>query len=225
MSSSANPQAHDWRSKGVVTPVKNQGGCGSCWAFASTETMESHFAIATGKLVELAPQAYVNCVENKQKCCGSGGCEGATEELAFNSSAELGLPLETDLPYQGRDGSCTSYKAAAKNTGYVKLPVNDAGALETALATVGPVAITVAAGQWMMYGGGVFDGCSGDAGADLDHGVQAVGYTQDYWIVRNSWGSFWGEKGYIYLSRSVDNKTFTDKTPTDGVACKPYPKT
>merc|ERR1719409_453446 len=226
MSSSANPQAHDWRSKGVVTPVKNQGGCGSCWAFASTETMESHFAIATGKLVELAPQAYVNCVENKQKCGGSGGCEGATEELAFNTSAELGLPLETDLPYQGQDGKCTSYKAAAKNTGYVKLPVNDAVALETALATKGPVAITVAAGPWMMYGGGVFNGCYDfNGGAELDHGVQAVGYTQDYWIVRNSWGPGWGEKGYIYISRKGDNKTAVDNKPGDGVACEPVPKT
>jgi cathepsin L len=149
-------------------------------------------------------------------------------ELAFNMTVEKGLPLETDLPYKGRDAKCTSYKAAVKVTGYVKLPVNDADALETALATKGPISVTVAAGPWMLYGGGVFTGCSKSlfgSGSDLDHGVQAVGYTKDYWIVRNSWGPSWGKKGYILLSRSADAKTFTDKSPADGVACKPYPKT
>merc|ERR1712217_314475 len=77
----------------------------------------------------------------------------------------------------------------------------------------------VAAGAWQLYGGGLF----GDN--TLDHGVQAVGYTKDYWIVRNSWGKNWGEKGFIRVSRANDNKTFTDKSPADGVACKPFPKT
>eukprot|EP00929_Paragymnodinium_shiwhaense_P044515 TRINITY_DN22828_c0_g1_i1.p1 TRINITY_DN22828_c0_g1~~TRINITY_DN22828_c0_g1_i1.p1 ORF type:complete len:362 (+),score=85.66 TRINITY_DN22828_c0_g1_i1:84-1169(+) len=224
MAPAANPESIDWRTKGVVTAVKNQGGCGSCWAFAATETMESHLAIATGSLVELAPQAYVNCVQNLQKCGGTGGCEGATEELAFNTSKDLGLPLESDLPYEGQDGKCSTYKAAAKNQGYVKLPTNDAGALETALATKGPIAITVAANQWMLYGGGVFSGCTGKEGAILDHGVQAVGYTKDYWIVRNSWGPGWGEKGYIYISRAKDSETAEDTSPADGVACAPVPK-
>merc|ERR1719434_389329 len=97
--------------------------------------------------------------------------------------------------------------------------------METALATKGPLAITVAAEPWMLYGGGVFKGCTGTSGAALDHGVQAVGYTKDYWIVRNSWGAGWGEKGFIRVSRANDDKTFTDKSPADGVACKPYPKT
>merc|ERR1711948_5609 len=105
--------------------VKNQGGCGSCWAFAATETMESQYAIASGKLLELAPQAYVDCVKNPQSCGGTGGCEGATAELAYNTSKTLGLPLEADLPYQGMDGTC-----------------NDAKALETAVAAKGPIAIT-----------------------------------------------------------------------------------
>merc|ERR1719198_2131471 len=78
----------------------------------------------------------------------------------------------------------------------------------------------------MSYGGGVFSGCSRSAsGADLDHGVQLVGYSKDYWIVRNSWGPHWGEKGYIRISRASDQKTFVDKAPADGVACEPYPKT
>merc|ERR1711988_1089511 len=186
-----NPESVDWRKQGKVTPVKNQGGCGSCWAFSATETVESAYAIATGKLIELAPQTYVNCVENADQCGGTGGCEGATMELAFNLTAKTGIALESDMPYEGRDAACSSYKAAVKVGGYVKNPVNDAAALETAVATKGPQAITVAAEPWMSYGGGIFKGCSTGAsdGATLDHGVQLVGYSKDYWIVRNSWGS------------------------------------
>jgi cathepsin L len=226
-SSGANPDSVDWRTKNMVTPVKNQGGCGSCWAFSATETVESAYAMATGKLLTLAPQYYVNCVKNPNSCGGTGGCEGATMELAFNQSAIAGMPLESTLPYSGRDGQCGTYKAAVKVTGYVKNPVNDAAALETAVAQKGPMAITVAAEPWQMYGGGLFKGCSsGLFGSNtLDHGVQLVGYTKDYWIVRNSWGASWGEKGYIRVSRANDDKTFTDKSPADGVACKPYPKT
>jgi len=157
------------------------------------------------------------------KCGGTGGCEGATEELAFNMSETLGLPLESDLPYAGADGKCSPYKAAVKNSGFVKLPINDAKAFETALATKGPLAITAAAEPWMLYGGGIFSGCTGDEGADLDHGIQAVGYAQDYWIVRNSWGPGWGEEGYIRLSRANDDVTSVDKTPADGIACEPIP--
>ena len=214
------------RDKGAVTAVKNQGGCGSCWAFSATETVESHYMIATGKLIELAPQTYVNCVENPNECGGTGGCEGATMELAFNLTVSTGIALESDLPYQGSDEKCTAYTAAVKATGYVKNPENDAKALETALATKGPQSITVAAGSWQLYGGGIFTGCSKGLFGDntLDHGVQAVGYSSDYWIVRNSWGGSWGEKGFIRISRAADDQTFIDKKPADGVACKPLPK-
>lgn len=218
----ANPDAKDWRDDGVVTPVKNQGGCGSCWAFSATEVFESHYAIATGTTKEFAPQAFVNCVQNPQECGGTGGCEGATMELAFNLTTVMGMPLESDLPYKGRDQTCTSYTAAAKATGYVKIPENDPDALETAIATKGPVSVTVAA-NWGMYGGGVFSGGCRSSSCDLDHGVVAVGYSKDYWIVRNSWGSGWGEKGYIRLSRENDAVKYTDSRPADGVACKPYP--
>lgn len=221
-----NPDSIDWREKGAVTPVKNQGGCGSCWAFSATETMESAYQVASGKLLTLAPQTYVNCVKNPNTCGGTGGCEGATMELAFNLTVQTGIALESDIPYRGSDQTCKAYKAAVKCTGYVKNPTNDAAAFETALATM-PQAITVAAGAWQFYGGGLFKGCSSGLfkSNTLDHGVQAVGYTQDYWIVRNSWGASWGEKGFIRISRANDAKTFTDSSPADGVACKPYPKT
>jgi len=218
----ANPDAVDWRDHGVVTPVKNQGGCGSCWAFSATETFESHYAIATGTLLTFAPQAFVNCVQNPEECGGTGGCAGATMELAFNLTTSMGMPLESDLPYRGRDQTCAPYTPAAKASGYVKVPENDADALETAIATQGPVSVTVAA-NWGGYGGGVFSGGCTSSNCDLDHGVVAVGYSNDYWLVRNSWGTGWGEKGYIRLSRKNDAVLYTDKTPADGVACKPYP--
>jgi len=224
LQSQLNPISIDWRQKGAVTPVKNQGGCGSCWAFSATESVESHYQIASGKLLELAPQTYVNCVKNPSTCGGTGGCEGATMELAFNLTVTAGIATEKDLPYEGQDESCSSYPAAVKASGYVKLPVNSANGLETALATKGPVSVTVAADAWQLYGGGVFNGCSQGGDVTLDHGVQAVGYTEKYWIVRNSWGPSWGEQGFIYLSRESDAKTFVDSSPQSGVACKPYPE-
>lgn len=225
-SAGANPESIDWREKGAVTKVKDQGGCGSCWAFSATETLESAYQIASGKLLTLAPQTFVNCVQNPGGCGGQGGCEGATMELAFNMTAQKGIALESDLPYAGRDEKCKTYKAAVKCTGYVKNPVNDAAAFEAAVAKM-PQGITVAAEPWQLYGGGIFKGCSSGMfkSNTLDHGVQAVGYTQEYWIVRNSWGPGWGEKGFIRITRANDDKTFIDSKPADGVACKPYPKT
>lgn len=224
----ANPSRVDWRDKSpsVVTPVKNQGGCGSCWAFGSTEVLESHYAIATGDLLVLAPQAYVNCAPNPKHCGGTGGCEGSIPELAFNWSASKGLPLESNLPYAAHDEQCKPYKAAVKNGGYTKLPENDAAALETAVATIGPIAVNVAASPWSSYGGGIFSGgCSAD-NCILNHIVALEGYdTQEgYWLVRNSWGTSWGEDGYIKLTRKNDGVTYTDTRPGDGVACEPFPK-
>jgi len=220
-----NPVSMDWRQKGAISKVKNQGGCGSCWAFAATESVESHYQIASGKLLDLAPQTYVNCAENPHQCGGTGGCEGATAQTAFNMTITKGIALESDLPYEGHDEKCSAFKPAVKVSGYVGLPSNNADALETALATKGPISVSVAADAWALYGGGVFSGCSDGGAVNLDHAVQAVGYTTDYWIVRNSWGPAWGEDGYIYLSRASDSKTFTDDKPADGSACKPFPMT
>lgn len=225
-----NPPSVDWRQKGAVSAVKNQGGCGSCWAFASAETLESFYAIASGKLIELAPQAFVDCVVNPDSCGGTGGCSGAIPELAYNLTRDKGVPLESAYPYQGQAGQCQAYQPAVKVTGYVNVPSNDATAVETAVATQGPVAVAVAASPWALYGGGVFDGCStGSAPGDLNHAVQLVAYgvegSQGYWVIRNSWGTGWGEGGFIRITRNNDAKTFVDNSPSDGVACKPYPAT
>lgn len=217
------PSTVDWRESGVVSPVKDQGGCGSCWAFAATETVESAYAVASGNLIELAPQTYVSCMANPDQCGGSGGCQGAIAELAFNYTVEKGIAAADDFPYTARNSKCVDYTPAVKVDGYVTLPANDADSLATALATVGPVAVSVAASQFSLYGGGIFNGCTGSTGAEINHAVQAVGYSADFWLIRNSWGSNWGEGGYIRLSRVQDNTLVTDTAPADGYACVPYP--
>ena len=231
--SSDTPDHVDWREHepSVVTPVKNQEMCGSCWAFASTAVIESHFALATGKLAVLAPQTLVNCAPNPDDCGGTGGCEGSIPELAFNYTKASGIALESDLPYKAHDEKCLPYKAEATLEGYVKLPANSASSLESALANVGPVAVNVAA-NWQMYHGGIFSGgCKQGESCMLDHVVVATGYqkptatSEGYWLIRNSWGSSWGEAGYIRLSRALDNTTFVDDQPGSGVACKPFPTT
>merc|ERR1719265_1924329 len=129
----------DWRDKGVVTPAKNQEACGSCWAFSATETIESAVAIATGKLLELAPMQFVACSPNPRKCGGSGGCEGSTQWLAFNYTMHSGgMTTEKDYPYHGHDEPCATakIKPAAKISGYVRLPPNNYSALMNAVATV-----------------------------------------------------------------------------------------
>lgn len=225
-SSQANPESIDWREQGAVTPVKNQGSCGSCWAFSATETMESHYQIASGKLLELAPQSLVNCALNPHHCGGKGGCHGATPQIGFNHTIAHGIALASDVPYVAEEQVCTQYAAAVKASGYVKNPVNSAIGLETALATKGPVSINAAAGPWKSYGGGIFQGCSTGNANDsniVDHAIQVVGYTKDAWIVRNSWGPDWGEGGYIRLSRASDGYLFLDTDPGSGSACDPVP--
>jgi len=227
---SSLPPSVDWRTKaGVVTKAKDQGGCGSCWAFSATETLESAAAIASGEAAPvLSPQQIVSCSPNPKHCGGSGGCEGSTQELAFAYTEGAGLVAEADYPYKGVTGTCDKGKTTSplvQNEGFVKLPGNNYTALMNAVATVGPIAISVAAGSfaWQLYGGGVYGGLG--CGWDEDHAVGLVGYgtkgRKDYWIVRNSWGASWGSEGYMYLERFGEAKEpcGTDRTPQDGGAC------
>lgn len=240
---SSFPASVDWRTKGVVTPAKNQGGCGSCWTFSTAETLESHIAIKTGKLMTFSEQEYVDCVENPDDCGGTGGCSGATQWLGFEYAMKHGMTLESEYPYKPETGTCQPDKITpvARITGYCRLPhvadnytatqqYND---LMNAVIHYGPVAISAAAEPWQLYERGVYDG---KCGADVDHAIQLVGYgtdkgilkTKDYWLVRNSWGASWGEKGYIRIERfggSGTEKCLTDNTPGDGTACKDDPKT
>jgi len=223
------PDAVDWRTKNVITPVKNQGGCGSCWAFGAVETLESFVALGPSqKLPILSPQNIVSCAKNPHNCGGTGGCGGATAEIAFDW-AKGGIAIESDYPYQGRDSACRdAAKKSAKVSGFVKLAENNYTELVTALATVGPMAVNVDANAWSMYSSGVFTGCQ-FRDIDINHVVQAVGYGKDattgrdYFIIRNSWGGSWGERGYMRIEKHSDGDMKKwcgpDTRPQDGTGC------
>jgi len=226
-SGKALPDSVDWRDQGVVTATKDQGSCGSCWAFSAAETLESHLALATGDAVQiLSPQQIVSCAPNPDKCGGSGGCDGSTQPLAFNYTSTAGITTEASYAYTQRTGTCDTSKISpvGYNSGYVELPVNDGAALMDALANTGPVAVSIAASgfKFQFYGGGVLSNCNDFV---MDHAVQAVGYGsdggKDYWLVRNSWGASWGEGGYIRFARyaPADEPCGVDKNPADGDAC------
>merc|ERR1712232_767490 len=164
-----------------VSDAKDQGGCGSCWAFSAVETLESHLAIATGEpSPKLSPQQIVSCAPNPQHCGGTGGCQGSTQPLAFNYTKTAGITTEANYPYRGSTGKCDESKITpvATNDGFVQLEMNNYTDLVTAVATKGPIAISVAAGGlgWQLYGGGIM---SGSKNYDMDHAVQLVGYGTD----------------------------------------------
>ncbi len=227
------PEQVDWRDAQVVSAVKDQGRCGSCWAFASTAVIESHVAINTNKLFDLSPQQIAACAPNPDNCGGSGNCQGATAELAFDYVAgSTGLLEEFQYPYSsyyGVESECVvptqpGSTPKAKISGYVKLPENNYHALMYAVATKGPIAVSVDASTWSSYKSGIFNGCN-QTNPDINHAVVLVGYGEDsgqkYWLVRNSWSASWGESGYIRLAR-FDNEAEicgSDITPQDGTAC------
>lgn len=224
------PASVDWRTKNVVTPVKDQGGCGSCWAFSTVETVESNVAIETGKLLTLSPQEIVSCAKNPSHCGGTGGCQGSTQWLGFNYTIGAGLVTESTYPYEGSTGVCRTAKTSPPAIGIkgcVRLPANNYTILMNAVATVGPISISAAAEPWQLYSSGVFNGA---CGADVDHAIQAVGYgtsgSDTYWLVRNSWGSGWGEEGYIRIKRTgLKRPCALDTTPADGTGCTGGPST
>jgi len=230
------PDSIDWREKGVITNIKNQGMCGSCWAFASTEVIESHVALNTSTLVELSPQNLVSCDSNPDHCGGKGGCLGSIPELAFKFVMDHGLASEADWPYRSggtsQDGDCNAtIKATASIDGWVKLEENNYTQVMYTLANVGPVAINVDAIPMQSYGGGLFKGCSLDK-MHIDHVVQLVGYGVDaeankYWIIRNSWGDTWGDAGYMHLLRHdpAEDWCSYDIYPADGTGCDNGPGT
>jgi cathepsin F len=197
------PAEIDWRTKGAVNSVKNQGACGSCWAFSAVADMESSHFLATGKLLSLSEQDLVDCDRKSD-----AGCNGGLPTNAFESVIEAGgIESEGDYPYQGVDGKCSFAKAkvAAQISNYTCLPT-DEDQIAAYVAANGVVSIGLNAATLQFYMGGIADPfdflCSPKR---LDHGVAIVGYgtenNKPYWIVRNSWGEGWGEKGYFRMIR------------------------
>lgn len=203
------PPSIDWRKKGAVTSVKDQGQCGSCWAFSTVVAVEGINQIKTKKLVSLSEQELIDCDTSQNQ-----GCNGGLMDLAFEFIQKNGgLTTEDNYPYTATDGSCDKKKlnSPTKVTidGHEDVPENDEDALLKAVANQ-PVSVAIDAGgqDFQFYSEGVF---TGECGTELNHGVAAVGYgtTLDgtkYWIVKNSWGEEWGEKGYIRMQRGVSAK-------------------
>jgi len=213
------PETVDWRKEGAVTDVKNQGECGSCWAFSTTGSLEgAHFRL-TQQLVSLSEQQLVDCSAKYN----NNGCNGGLMDNAFEYIKENGgLDTETSYPYHEKQGKCHFNKKSVGSTctGFVDVAVGDEQALMDAVASQGPVsvAIDVTEEQFMLYKAGVFvdQTCSNSQDA-LNHGVLVVGYGTDdsikktkdsngeYWTVKNSWGPDWGEQGYIRMARNNAN--------------------
>ncbi|KAK2993961.1 hypothetical protein RJ640_000559 [Escallonia rubra] len=203
----AVPSTMDWRKKGAVTPIKDQGQCGCCWAFSAVAAMEGITQLKTGKLISLSEQELVDCDTSGE----DQGCEGGLMDNAFDFIQQNhGLSSEANYPYQGVDSTCNTNKEAnhaAKITGHEDVPANSESALLKAVANQPiSVAIDASGSDFQFYSSGVF---TGECGTDLDHGVTAVGYgtASDgtmYWLVKNSWGTGWGEEGYIRMQRGID---------------------
>ena len=196
------PTDVDWRKEGAVTPVKDQGQCGSCWSFSATGALEGHHWIATKQLVSLSEQQLVDCSGS----FGNEGCNGGEMYAAFQYAAKTPLETEADYPYEGVDGTCRAAEAKGKvkSPSFHRVPKGSKDQLKAAIAQ-GPVSVAIEADTlvFQFYSGGVLN--SKSCGTNLDHGVLAVGYGtdskgQEYYIVKNSWGASWGSKGYINIA-------------------------
>lgn len=185
----AAPASVDWRTKGAVTPVKNQGQCDSSWAFAATGAIEGHDAVLGRGLHSVSEQQLIDCSRSFQ----NQGCNGGSAIDAFKYVISKGIASEAAYPYTERDGVCKQATVVARIAGLADVQ-KGMEALKEVVARQ-PVAAMVDATNWSHYTGGTFSNC----GTNLNHYVLVVGYTGEYWIVKNSWGAAWGNHGYIHL--------------------------
>ena len=200
------PASIDWRTNGAVTSVKDQGQCGSCWTFSATGAIEGAWAVSKGQLIDLSEEQLVECATGMQY--GSHGCSGGQMEGAFKYVIEHGQCALSAYPYtsgNGQSGSCQSCQPVAHVSSCSDVNPNDQISLKAAVAQQ-PVAIAIEADTryFQSYSSGVLT--SSSCGTTLDHGVLIVGYGTengiDYWLVKNSWSTTWGDKGYVKIARS-----------------------
>ncbi|XP_047397057.1 pro-cathepsin H [Sciurus carolinensis] len=215
------PTSMDWRKKGnFVSPVKNQGACGSCWTFSTTGALESAVAIASGKMLSLAEQQLVDCAQN----FNNHGCQGGLPSQAFEYILyNKGIMGEDTYPYLGKDSNCKFQpeKAIAFVKDVANITLNDEEAMVEAVALYNPVSFAFEVTEdFMLYKSGVYSSASCHKTPDkVNHAVLAVGYGEEngipYWIVKNSWGSQWGNNGYFLIERG--------KNMCGLAACASYP--
>jgi len=193
------PPSVDWRLQNAVTPVKNQGPCGSCWSFATTGTIEAAWKLSQGTLLSLSEMQLVDC--------SGEGCQGGAYDDAYAYVIRNGITSESAYPYTPQDGNCMSPlpQYVATISRFVDVYRNNDASLQAAVALT-PVAIAVEADSetFQFYSSGVFNDAL--CGTTLDHAMMIVGYNTNangkYWIVKNSWGQTWGQRGYMYLART-----------------------
>nr|ACU82389.1 cathepsin L 1 [Pheronema raphanus] len=192
----------DWRSKGAVTPVKNQGQCGSCWAFSSTGSLEGQYFINNDKLLSFSESELVDC----SRRYGNNGCKGGLMDNAFRYWEVYKEELESDYPYVAKDGPCrySQDKGVTTISSYKNVPHFSQISLQDAVRTIGPISVAMDASHksFQLYHSGVYSE-SECSQTKLDHGVLVVGYgtsSEPFWLVKNSWGAGWGMDGYFEIA-------------------------
>jgi len=202
------PTSVDWRQHNAVSPVKDQGQCGSCWSFSSTGSMEGAWSIATGNLVSLSEQQLVDCSYGLKY--GNLGCNGGEMDAAFQYAIDSGMCTEDEYPYDAKKGDCYSCSTEVHFKSCVDVTPNNEANLAQAVA-MNPVSVAIEADTqvFQLYKSGVIT--SSACGTSLDHGVLVVGYGTengiDYWLVKNSWGTGWGEDGYVKIEKTSSSSS------------------